>query len=142
MVETAIVTTASRGKFAVEITTGTSHLVADEPLSAGGDNLGPSPHELLLAGLGACTAMTLRLYAQRKGIVLDGMSVSLSRRKLKAADCPDCVSTDGEIEEITRTITLPPALDDTTRQRLLEIANKCPVHRTLMGEIKIRSSLA
>jgi putative redox protein len=135
------VTALGRGKFAVDITVGANHIIADQPAAVGGTDLGPSPHELLLCGLGACTVMTLRMYAERKGIAIDGLKVDLSRRQIKAADCPDCTTKDGEVEEITRLITLPPGLDDTTRQKLLEIANKCPVHRTLTGEIKIRSSL-
>ena len=85
--------------------------------------------------------MTLRMYADRKGIALKHVRIHLSHRKVKAADCPDCVTKEGEVEEMTREITLTGDLDEATRQRLLEIANKCPVHRTLTGEIKIRTSL-
>jgi len=135
------VVTSMRGKFAVDISVGQHALIADEPVSLGGNDLGPAPHDYLLAGLGACTVMTLRMYAERKGIALAGVKVALSRRKIKAGDCPDCVTTEGEVEEMTREITLTGDLDPETRQRLLEIANKCPVHRTLIGEIKIRTSL-
>jgi putative redox protein len=141
MMDSVTVRSAGRGKFAVDIAVGANHLIADEPAAVGGADLGPTPHELLLAGLGACTTMTLHMYAERKGIALDGLSVNLSRRKIKAADCPDCVTKEGEVEEITRVVNLPGGLDDATRQRLLDIANKCPVHRTLTGEIKIRTSL-
>lgn len=133
---------SGRGKFAVEIAVGPNTLVADEPEALGGNDLGPRPHELLLAGLGACTAMTLRMYADRKGIALKRVSVHLAHRKIKAADCPDCVTKEGEVEEMTREIHLDGDLDAATRARLLEIANKCPVHKTLTGEIKIRTTLA
>ncbi len=132
---------SGRGKFAVDITVGPHGLVGDEPLDVGGNDLGPMPHDFVLAGLGACTCMTLRMYADRKGIPLTGVKVRLTRRKIKAADCPDCVTKEGEVEEMTREITLEGDLDAATRARLLEIADKCPVHKTLTGEIKIRSSL-
>ena len=85
--------------------------------------------------------MTLRMYADRKGLPLKHVSVRLSHRKIKAADCPDCVTKEGEVEEMVREITLEGDLDDAAREKLLEIANKCPVHRTLTGEIKVRTSL-
>ncbi len=135
------VTETGRGKFALDVETGPHHLPADEPREVGGDDTGPRPHEFVLAGLGACTAMTLRMYADRKGIALGRVSVRLAHRKIKAADCPDCVTKEGEVEEMTREITLEGDLDDATRQKLLDIANKCPVHRTLTGEIKIRTKL-
>src|ERR1700709_221252 len=97
---------SGRGKFAVDITVGTHHLVADELPAIGGTETGPAPHEFLLAGLGACTVMTLKLYAARKQWPLEHVSVRLTRRKIKAADCPDCRTTEGEVEEMTREITL------------------------------------
>jgi len=130
------------GKFTVDITVGAHRLVGDEPPAVGGDDLGPAPHDFVLAGLGACTVMTLRMYAARKEFPLQHVRVSLSRRKVKAVDCLDCTTKEGEVEEITRNIALIGDLDAETRQRLLDIANKCPVHRTLMGEIKIRTALA
>lgn len=136
------VVTSGRGKFVVEIAVGGHVIVADEPAALGGNDLGPAPHDFLLAGLGACTAMTLRMYADRKKIPLEAVRVKLDRRKIKAADCLDCVTTEGEVEEMTREITLIGDLDDATRQRMLEIADKCPVHKTLTGEIKIRTTLA
>jgi len=135
------VTEAGRGKFMIDIVSGPHHLIADELTDVGGDDAGPRPHEFLLAGLGACTAMTVRMYAARKAIPLTRVSVRLSRRKIKAADCTDCVTKEGEVEEMIREITLEGDLDAPTRAKLMEIANKCPVHRTLTGEIKIRTSL-
>lgn len=139
---TVEVVTSGRDKFTVEITVAEHLIVADEPAAHGGNDLGPAPHELLLAGLGACTAMTLRIYAERKQIPLQSVQVKLDRRKIKAADCADCVTKEGEVEEMTREITLIGDIDEATRQRMLEIANKCPVHKTLTGEIKIRTTLA
>lgn len=132
---------SGRGKFAVDITVGPHALVADEPADVGGNDFGPMPHDFVLAGLGACTSITLRMYADRKSLPLEQVKVRLSRRKINAADCPDCVTKEGVVEEITREITLIGDVDDATRTRLLEIADKCPVHRTLTGEIKIRSVL-
>jgi len=133
---------SGRGKFAVDIDVGAHHLIADEPGTLGGNDLGPAPHDFLLAGLGACTVMTLRMYADRKGFALEGVRVRLSRRKVKATDCADCTTKDGEVEEMSREVVLTGNLDAETRQKLLDIADKCPVHRTLTGEIKIRTTLA
>jgi putative redox protein len=133
---------AGRGKFAVDIEAGPHHLIADEPAAMGGNDLGPAPHDFLLAGLGACTVMTVRMYADRKGFALEGVRVLLTRRKIRAADCTDCVATEGEVEEMSREIVLTGNLDAESRQKLLEIASKCPVHRTLTGEIKVRTTLA
>lgn len=129
------------GKFTQRIRSGKHVLTADEPEKLGGNDTGPGPYEFVLAGLGTCTAMTVRMYADRKEIPLDRVSVQLSRRKIDATECSDCTTEKGEVEEITREISLEGDLDESTRTRLLEIANKCPVHRTLSGEIKIRSSL-
>ncbi|MHB1206163.1 MAG: OsmC family protein [Rhodospirillaceae bacterium] len=129
------------GKFMVDIAAGEHRLAADEPKDAGGDDTAPAPHELLLAGLGACTVMTLKLYAARKQWPLEHVAVRLTRRKIKASDCPDCRTTEGEVEEMTREITLTGPLDADIRAKLLDIADKCPVHKTLTGEIKIRTAL-
>jgi putative redox protein len=135
------ITEAGRGKFTLDVTVGPHHLLADEPTALGGGDEGPRPHEFLLAGLGACTAMTLRMYADRKGLPLKKVSVHLTHRKIKAADCPDCVTKEGEVEEMIREVVVEGDLDEAARQKLLDIANKCPVHRTLAGEIKIRTTL-
>jgi len=123
------VTESGRGKLALDITAGAHHLVADEGPAVGGTDTGPSPHDFLLVALGSCTVMTLRLYADRKGYVLRKISANLSQRK------------DGAATEMSREITLEGDLDDDARARLLEIANKCPVHKTLTGEIKILTTL-
>lgn len=116
-------------------------LIADEPIAAGGDDAGPGPYDYLLAALGACTSMTMRLYAERKGIAADRFSVRLSHRKVHAEDCADCETREGRIDEINREISIEGDVPEAARARLMEIADKCPVHRTLTHEIKIRSRL-
>lgn len=123
------------------INAGGHELLADEPLDHGGDNLGADPYGLLLSGLGACTAMTLRMYADRKKIALEHIAVRLRHRKIHAEDCEDCQTKDGKLDLIEREIALTGDLDDATKARLLEIADKCPVHRTLHGEVKVRTKL-
>ena len=129
-------------RLAQEILVGRHRLAADEPREAGGSDLGPNPYDLLLAALGACTSMTLRLYADHKEWPLERTTVRLSHEKIHATDCADCETREGKIDQIEREIELAGPLDAQQRQRLLEIAEKCPVHRTLHSEIKIRSRLA
>ncbi len=129
------------GRYSNEVRVGRHQLLSDEPADVGGNDAGPMPHDFVLAGLGACTSMTVRMYAERKGIPLKRVSVRLSYRKMKAADCPDCTTKEGEITEMTRDVTLEGDLTAEQRQRLIEIANKCPVHKTLTGEIKVRTHL-
>ena len=129
------------GRFAQEIAAGRHRFSADEPADYGGDDSGPTPYDLLLAGLGACTTMTLRMYAERKGWPLDRAEVRLSHEKIHAQDCADCETREGRIDRIERRLTLDGPLDAAQREKLLEIADKCPVHRTLTGEIKINTEL-
>jgi uncharacterized OsmC-like protein len=129
-------------RLAQEILVGHHRLTADEPTEAGGSDLGPNPYDLLLTALGACTAMTLRLYADHKQWPLERTTVRLSHEKIHAADCADCETKEGKIDRIERTIEIAGPLEAAQRQRLLEIAEKCPVHRTLHSEIKIVSQLA
>jgi putative redox protein len=114
---------------------------ADEPLDKGGTNLAPNPYELLLAGLGACTSMTLRMYAGRKEWPLEAVRVTLRHDRIHAKDCEDCDKDDGVIDVIDKKLELEGDLSEEQRGRLLDIAAKCPVHRTLLNEIKIRSEL-
>jgi len=116
-------------------------LVADEPLEYGGGNEGPSPYEYLLAALGACTGMTLRMYARNKGWPLDEAVVRLSHQKIHAEDCRDCDEKEGRIDRFERELELRGELDEAQRQRLLEIAERCPVHRTLASAAKIDTTL-
>lgn len=136
-----VVVRGSAVGFTQEIQAGAHRLTADEPSDAGGADTGPSPYDLLLAALGACTSMTLRMYAERKQWPLDGVTVSLSHEKIHADDCAECETRVGRIDRIERRIELSGPLDDAQRQRLLEIANMCPVHRTLTGEITIATTL-
>jgi uncharacterized OsmC-like protein/pimeloyl-ACP methyl ester carboxylesterase len=135
------VTETREGKFQQTVAMGPHRLVADEPIPVGGLDTGPNPYDLLLAGLGACTAMTLRLYADRKNLPLERVSITLKHGKVHAADCADCETKEGMIDRIERAITLDGQLDGEQRAKLLEIADKCPVHRTLTSEIDIRTVL-
>jgi uncharacterized OsmC-like protein/alpha-beta hydrolase superfamily lysophospholipase len=134
-----VVSETRRSRLEQEINIGRHRLLADEPVSVGGLDSGPGPYDLLLAGLGACTSMTLRLYAERKSLPLDRVTVRLSHSKVHAADCETCETKEGMLDRIERAITLEGELDDEQRERLLEIADKCPVHRTLTSEIEIKT---
>ncbi len=137
-----ITATIGAARYPTTIAAAGHALTADEPASAGGTDAGPDPYALLLASLGACTAITLRMYADRKKWPMDSADIELSHDRIHAKDCEDCESTEGMITIITRRITLRGNLDDQQRQRLLEIAGKCPVHKTLEAEIRVRSELA
>ncbi len=138
----AVVVRGAATGFAQEIRVGPHRLAADEPRGAGGGDSGPSPYDLLLAALGSCTSMTIALYARRKGWALDAVTVTLRHAKIHAVDCAECETKEGRIDRIERDITLVGALTDEQRARLLEIAERCPVHRTLVSEIDIRTRLA
>ena len=134
-----------RGKasgFAQNIEARHHHLKSDEPVEAGGADTGPSPYDLLLAALGSCTSMTVSLYARRKQWPLEDVTVRLRHSRIYATDCADCETKTGMLDKIEREIVLTGPLTEEQRIRLLEIANKCPVHRTLTSEIKIDSWLA
>ncbi|HET7850068.1 MAG TPA: alpha/beta fold hydrolase [Pseudolabrys sp.] len=128
------------GKFQQEVVSGPHRLLADEPEKVGGANSGPGPYDFLLAGLGACTSMTMRLYADFKKLPLDRVTVRLTHSKVHEADCENCEDGKSMLDRIERTITMEGTLDADQRKRLLEIADKCPVHRTLTSKIDIRTS--
>lgn len=130
------VSESGESKFAQQITAGRHTLVADEPKPIGEDS-GPSPYDLLLAALGSCTSMTIRMYADRKGWPLARVDVALRHSRIHADDCANCETTSGMVDRIQREITLHGDLSDEQRARLLDIADKCPVHRTLHSEISI-----
>lgn len=125
--------------FAQEIEIGPHRLKGDEPLAFGGTDTGPSPYDFLLAALGTCTSMTISLYAQRNGWPLDSVTVLLHHSKIHAVDCAECETKEGKIDRIEREIQLTGALTIEQRAKLMEIADKCPVHRTLTSEINIRT---
>ena len=124
-----------------QITAGRHRLTVDEPASAGGTDTGPDPYGLLLAALGSCTSMTLALYARRKQWPLQAVTVKLRHSRIHAADCAACETKEGLLDHIERDIGLAGPLDEEQRARLLAIADKCPVHRTLTSEIHIQSRL-
>jgi len=129
------------GRYAQEITAGEHTLTADESVEDGGNDLGPSPYDFLLAALGSCTSITLRMYSERKQIPLKKAIVRLSYEKVYAEDCADCESTNSKMDHIDRQIELHGDLTEDQRKELLEIANKCPVHRSLTSEILITTQL-
>jgi uncharacterized OsmC-like protein/alpha-beta hydrolase superfamily lysophospholipase len=139
---TVVVAETGKGKFANAISVGGRHtLLADEPVDVGGTDIGPSPYDYVLAGLGACKAMTMRLYAERKGFPMARAQVTLRHDKIHAQDCAECETKEGAIDRIAVEISIEGDLDAPTRQRIAEIAERCPVHRTLTSEIKIESRL-
>lgn len=120
-----------------EATTRGHAVILDEPTSVGGDDKGMNPYEHLLAALGGCTAMTLRMYAERKKWKLRDVRVELTHANVHASDCEQCDTREGRLSVIRRRIELTGELDDEQRARLMEIASRCPVHRTLEGTIEV-----
>jgi putative redox protein len=141
---TVIVESTGAGRFEQRVAAGRHTFIADEPESvAGGRDTGPDPYSLLLASIGACTSMTVRMYAERKGLPLQGVRVELRHRRDHVADCEGCETDEGaRMEAIERVITLAGALDEAGRAALLRIADRCPVHRTLEGGVRVLTQLA
>ncbi len=135
-----VVQTGEKG-FTSQVKMGKHTLIADEPESVGGNDFGPSPYDLLLAGLGACTTMTLRMYANRKRWDVKNITVHLDHGKRHAEDCTDCENPRAKLDHIDKTIEIEGNLDEKQRARMLDISKKCPVHRTLLSDIKINSIL-
>ena len=129
-------------KFQQTVTIGPHKMLADEPVAAGGQDSGPGPYDYLLAGLGACTSMTMRLYADRKTLPMERVTVTLIHSRIHAQDCAECETKAGMLDQIERVIQIEGALDADQRKRLMEIADKCPVHRTLTSEIRIVTKTA
>ena len=132
-----VVRETRNGKFQQTVSVGPHRLLADEPVAAGGEDTGLAPYDFLLAGLGACTSMTMRLYADRKSLPLERTTVTLRHSKIHAQDCAECETREGILDQIDRVIAMEGPLDAEQRKKLMEIADKCPVHRTLTSEIRI-----
>ena len=139
--EVSVVVRGAGSGLAQKIAAGEHLLNADEPFAAGGTNTGPTPYDLLLSALGACTSITVRMYASRKGWKLEEIIVRLSHSKVHAEDCFDCFTERGLLDRIDREIELTGSLSPEQRLKLLDIAEKCPVSRTLASEINVRSWL-
>jgi putative redox protein len=137
-----VVRETRNSKFQQTVSIGPHQMLADEPAAAGGEDTGPGPYDFVLAGLGACTSMTMRLYADRKSLPLQRVTVTLKHSKIHAEDCAECETKAGMLDQIERLITMEGALDAEQRRKLMEIADKCPVHRTLTSEIHIVTSAA
>ncbi|MGI9543737.1 MAG: OsmC family protein [Cyclobacteriaceae bacterium] len=137
---TQVTTSIDRSKYKTTVTTNNHVFVSDEPLPFGKD-LGPSPYDYLLVALGTCVAMTLRMYADRKGWDLENVDVFLDQSRVHAKDCEDCESEDGYIHVIEKKLRFTGNLTEQQRGRLLEISDKCPVNKTLLNEIKINSTV-
>ncbi len=137
-----VVQETRNGKFQQTVTTGPHRLIADEPVAAGGADSGPGPYDFLLTGLGACTSMTMRMYADRKSLPVDRITVTLQHNKIYAKDCEECETREGMLDQIDRVIRIEGDLDADQRKRLMEIADKCPVHKTLTSEVRIVTKAA
>jgi putative redox protein len=139
--EPTVVVRGDGVSYAQNIVAGSHLLTADEPFGAGGANSGPTPYDLLLAALGACTSMTVGMYARRKNWPLQGVVVRLRHARIHAEDCATCETKEGFLDRIECELELAGELSTEQRSKLLEISEKCPVHRTLQSRIEIRSSL-
>ena len=133
-----IVVRGDARSFKQQIAAGKHRLVADEPVSAGGGDAGPDPYDYLLASLGVCTSMTVGFYARRKQIPLENIKVSLWHSRIHAKDCEECETREGMVDRIDVEVELTGALSAEQHAALMEIASKCPVHRTLTSEINIQ----
>jgi uncharacterized OsmC-like protein/alpha-beta hydrolase superfamily lysophospholipase len=138
--DVVVVTESGARPYGQRITAGGHQLVADEPAAIGGADTGPTPYDLLLAGLGACTAITVRMYADRKGWRLRRTTVRLRHRRIHASDCASCETTTGQLDQIERELQFEGELTDDQRARLLNIAERCPVHRTLHSEVLVSTA--
>ncbi len=138
----SVTTVRTEDGFRTEVVSNGFPLVADEPESVGGTNTGPTPYDYLLTALGTCTGMTLRMYADRKQWPLKAVTVELTHRRIHAKDCEQCETDEGTVDEIGKVLALEGDLDAEQQQRLLEIADRCPVHKTIQGEVVIHSELA
>ncbi len=136
---TVTVAESGAGTYTQEIIAGGHRLTADEPRPFG-DDAGPSPYDLLLSALGACTSMTIRMYANKKGLPLEQVRVSLRHSRIHAKDCAECETEQGMVDHIDRDIELIGDLDDDQRDKLLAIAERCPVHRTLTSTVHVTTS--
>ena len=132
-----VVRETRNSKFQQTVSVGPHRMLADEPVAAGGEDSGPGPYDFVLAGLGACTSMTMRLYADRKSLPLERVTVTLKHSKIHAEDCAECETKAGMLDQIERVIAMEGNLDTEQRKKLMEIADKCPVHRTLTSEVHI-----
>ena len=139
--EGVVITLTGSDGYTTDIRAGRHSLTADEPEDAGGADMGPTPYDYLLSGLGACTGMTLRMYADYKKIPLDSVTVKLNHEKIHASDCDTCETKSGKLDVIERVIDLEGDLSDDVKRKMLEIADKCPVHRTLHSEIVVKTRL-
>ncbi len=141
-----MVQNATSKGFLCEISAGKHSFIADEPISFGGTNLGPTPYDFLAASLGTCTAMTLNMYARRKKMLLVNVKVNVEHRRIHVNDCEDCQKSDAnkdrKVHVLSRTIEIEGDVTEAQRKRMLQIADLCPVHKTLENEIKIESQLA
>jgi uncharacterized OsmC-like protein len=137
-----IIVRGGAANFQQEITAGKHHFIADEPVNVGGSDAGPDPYDYLLASLGVCTSMTVGLYARRNHLPLENVTVSLWHSRIHASDCEDCEAKDGMVDRIDVEVELTGSLSAEQHAKLMDIAAKCPVHRTLTSEINIRMRAA